>query len=534
MFLSRIHSQQSPYCRYHFRHNQRREGERRVLFVMATATASSHNYRNISDNPACFKEWKRMEMKAFPESVQPDDLYRSGASDKTAPSDMNSLDSANLSSPKSIEDWKGDESLTSSFSDMSRQLLSTSVSTFTGTPWRTKDYSCDPAGLHDEINDFYEYMKPRPSEVRMRMEVIQRVMNIILYRCPYARIEPFGSFITGLFLPTSDVDLVVFCQPQPSLFSLEEDFKAHDIAVEDTMRVLDRTAVPVIKFTDKMSCVSVDISFNQLTGLLSAEKISGFIRIYPYLPKLVLALKQFLTQRNLQEVFIGGISSYSLILLLVNFLQLHPRQRTTDLSADLGTLLIEFFELYGRKFNYMKTGIRVTNGGSYIPKEEFDIQDFLYIEDPAVTSNDVHEMNAASGCYGMYQVKMEFDQAYTRLSSAVLSRENPVPQRDSILGSIIKISKELDDYRNWSDSNWPTHPLSPPTTVAPIYYPAPLIIPTLTPFHQFPHHIQQQFTPLVVSSELESLHHHNISVTTSPSHSSDHAPSNTTPSSKKS
>ena len=42
---------------------------------------------------------------------------------------------------------------------------------------------------------------------------------------------------------------------------------------------------------------------------------------YPNLPYLVLVLKQFLLQRDLNEVFTGGISSYSLILLTVSFLQ---------------------------------------------------------------------------------------------------------------------------------------------------------------------------------------------------------------------
>ena len=33
---------------------------------------------------------------------------------------------------------------------------------------------------------------------------------------------------------------------------------------------------------------------------------------------------------------------------------------------NLGVSLIRFFELYGRHFNYWKTGIRVKNGGRYI------------------------------------------------------------------------------------------------------------------------------------------------------------------------
>jgi DNA polymerase sigma len=51
--------------------------------------------------------------------------------------------------------------------------------------------------------------------------------------------------------------------------------------------------------------------------------------------------------------------------------------------------LIEFFELYGRQFNYMKTGISVRDGGSYVSKDEICKQfnngyraSILCIEDP--------------------------------------------------------------------------------------------------------------------------------------------------------
>lgn len=50
--------------------------------------------------------------------------------------------------------------------------------------------------------------------------------------------------------------------------------------------------------------------------------------------------------------------------------QLHPRQNAFCANANLGVLLIEFLELYGRNFNYVKTGIRVKDGGTYISKEE--------------------------------------------------------------------------------------------------------------------------------------------------------------------
>ena len=454
-----------------------------------------------------------MEMKSFPESVQ--------SSDKGSWNDGSFISSE------------------PTLATLSRQLLS-GDSTLTCTPWRTKDYSCDTAGLHEEINDFFDYMKPRPSEIRMRREVIQRVMNIILFRHPYARIETFGSFVTRLFLPSSDIDLVVYqdltYQPQP-LVTLEEDFKAHDIVMEGTAKVLNNLTVPVIKFCDKLTGVKVDISFNQDTGHASAELIFQFFQVYPFLPKLVILLKQFLAHRRLYEVFVGGISSYGLFLLVVSFLQQHPQQGKADLSADLGKLLIEFFELYGRKFNYMKTGICVLNGGSYIAKDEYDIQDFLFIRDPVLPpSLPLSEANAARGCYGMWQVKQAFEAAYSRLSSAVLTRETPLPRRESLLGAVVKVPKIVDDYRNLTDNHWPTHPLSPPTAVTPVCYPAPNV-PwpghfVLHPLHSLYQFSQQDYPQPPMSSELDSSGY--LPATSSPSHSSDRPSASTAISNDKS
>lgn len=53
-------------------------------------------------------------------------------------------------------------------------------------------------------------------------------------------------------------------------------------------------------------------------------------------------------------------------------MQLHPRGDLNYPTANLGVLLIEFFELYGKKFNYMLTAIRVKDGGLYISKDEVE------------------------------------------------------------------------------------------------------------------------------------------------------------------
>ena len=50
-------------------------------------------------------------------------------------------------------------------------------------------------------------------------------------------------------------------------------------------------------------------------------------------------------------------------------------------DVNLGVLLMEFFELYGRNFNYQRIGIKVKNGGAYINKNEvsFRAPKFVFV-----------------------------------------------------------------------------------------------------------------------------------------------------------
>ena len=75
--------------------------------------------------------------------------------------------------------------------------------------------------------------------------------------------------------------------------------------------------------------------------------------------------------------------------------QLHPRIDARRADENLGMLLVEFFELYGRNFNYLKTGIRIKEGGAYIAKEEIMKAmtsgyrpSMLCIEDPLLPGKD--------------------------------------------------------------------------------------------------------------------------------------------------
>ncbi|XP_070213845.1 LOW QUALITY PROTEIN: terminal nucleotidyltransferase 4A [Bos mutus] len=328
-----------------------------------------------------------------------------------------------------------------------------------GTPWKSRAYSPGIQGLHEEIIDFYNFMSPCPEEAAMRREVVRRIETVVKDLWPTADVQIFGSFSTGLYLPTSDIDLVVFGKwERPPLQLLEQALRKHNVAEPGSIKVLDKATVPIIKLTDQETEVKVDISFNMETGVRAAEFIKNYMKKYSLLPYLILVLKQFLLQRDLNEVFTGGISSYSLILMAISFLQLHPRIDARRADENLGMLLVEFFELYGRNFNYLKTGIRIKEGGAYIAKEEIMKAmtsgyrpSMLCIEDPLLPGNDVGRSS-----YGAMQVKQVFDYAYIVLSHAVspLARSYPNRDSESTLGRIIKVTQEVIDYRTWIKEKW--------------------------------------------------------------------------------
>ena len=88
-------------------------------------------------------------------------------------------------------------------------------------------------------------------------------------------------------------------------------------------------------------------------------------------------LKYILNFRGLNEVWTGGLGSYALTLLVVNFFQQHPREKAKDPNENLGTLLLEFFELYGRHFNHEQNGIQVRNEGGWIMDRQTEISGLM-------------------------------------------------------------------------------------------------------------------------------------------------------------
>ena len=169
--------------------------------------------------------------------------------------------------------------------------------------------------------------------------------------------------------------------------------------ITSNVTIVAKAKVPIVKFTTTHGRFKVDISINQENGLVSGQIISGFLkdmvsgvdgRESKALRSLVMITKAFLSQRSMNEVYTGGLGSYSVVCLAVSFLQMHPKIRRGEIDPErnLGVLVMEFFELYGLHFNYDEVGISLRDGGTYFNKRQRGWhaeykRNMISIEDPA-------------------------------------------------------------------------------------------------------------------------------------------------------
>lgn len=231
-----------------------------------------------------------------------------------------------------------------------------------------------------EVLDFYDFVKPRQFEDRVRKELVRDIERTIRQRYHDARIEAFGSFMSGLYLPTGDMDLV-FCSEtflkksipvyntKKHLWQLRRFLESKRVASENHFEVIAKAKVPLVKYIDKLTGLKVDMSFENITGVNAIETFKAWKDQYPAMPILVTIIKHFLLMRGLNEPVNGGIGGFSVICLVTSMLQLMPQVQSGDLIPEhhLGMLLMEFFDLYGNRFNYKTVAISL-NPPKYIPK----------------------------------------------------------------------------------------------------------------------------------------------------------------------
>jgi hypothetical protein len=239
-------------------------------------------------------------------------------------------------------------------------------------------------GLHSRLTkDIINFLNATTVQLRKqdtkRRAAFERMTRLVTTLWPRAQVKLYGSHVTGLCLPSSDLDFVI-CLPavhknalavapgvlegRNAINETSQKFLARKLKGESwidprSIKTIERTVVPVIKVSTKDArarVLQLDISFDspEHHGLEAADMIRSIMDELPMIRPLVLVLKQFLLDRGLLTAYTGGLSSYCLFLMVARYLQEQPPS-----WGDCGSLLMGFLDFYGNSFDPRALGISV-------------------------------------------------------------------------------------------------------------------------------------------------------------------------------
>ena len=306
----------------------------------------------------------------------------------------------------------------------------------------------------------------------MRMNLVQRFKKLIASFNMDASIRPVGSYVTGLYLPTSDIDMVVTFQPggyssRLYLYTLIE--KIRDSGFASKVDNVLNASIPLIRITDKITGIQIDLTAADTHAVKATEAVQKWLELSPPARPLLFVVKMLLSIRRCGTTYTGGINSYVLFWMIVAWVELEmPKKRPManvddDLSSfittfeelrmlkeenvatssssweglDLGKLLIKFLGFYAR-FDCETNAIKIEPRPAYCtktyPYSRYTVPRYLLsIYDPANTFIDM-----GSKAYGIKHIQASFDSAYWSLVNLEGKWKLGLPVGEAgILGSVL-------------------------------------------------------------------------------------------------
>ncbi|MCJ8746834.1 hypothetical protein PDJAM_G00146380 [Pangasius djambal] len=286
--------------------------------------------------------------------------------------------------------------------------------------------------LSQQILDLFHTCEQRSEDLEKK-EFCRAQLQIDIQRLfPCARIFLAGSSLNGFGSRTSDADLCLVVQEGPInqktdavyILSLVQKLLYKLSYIERPQLI--RAKVPILKFKDRVSGVEFDLNVNNTVGIRN----TFLLRTYAYLEKrvrpIILAIKKWASHHRINDASRGTLSSYTLVLMVLHYLQTLPDPVIPCLQKDypecfspvmdihlvpdgpknippfvpknqssLGDLLLGFLKYYATVFRWDKYIISVREAKALPKANRWEWRSkFLYVEEPFDGSNTaraVHE-----------------------------------------------------------------------------------------------------------------------------------------------
>ena len=177
----------------------------------------------------------------------------------------------------------------------------------------------------------------------------------------------YGSVSTGLALEGSDMDIVFRGLEISSREQLEKEYANIKLYLEKTypcityIKLILTAKVPIMKLVIKMDQteIKIDVLISEkiheeslyMRCFSSVEMIKDILSKFKHTREIVILLKRILSVKGLNSTYKGGLSSYSLVLMVSTFLNHFPH------IESISEKLINAMLFYGSYMDVCNIGI---------------------------------------------------------------------------------------------------------------------------------------------------------------------------------
>ena len=296
-----------------------------------------------------------------------------------------------------------------------------------------------------------------------------------------AKVEAFGSSVTGLSLGTGDLDLCLsFKKEQPKKVLRKVAGLLREEGMMDIQQI-PRAKIPIVKFNDSRSGLEVDISIENRLAIHNSKMLKSYAQD-KRVREFILMIKYWASRRGINTAYEGTLSSYAWTLMSIQHLQMTnppvaPNRQSGnkpnlveingesyDISNDsspfesenkqsLASLLITFFDRFATRWDWNEMVVSIRNGGPLnaekkrwthtgpLPLEVVTgqsknrMEHVMPIEDPFDHEHDLSRIVKAEGAM---TIQEEFMRALHLLSEGKSWKEICTP--------VMEIDEEPEDF----------------------------------------------------------------------------------------
>ncbi|NXV54205.1 GLD2 polymerase, partial [Uria aalge] len=238
--------------------------------------------------------------------------------------------------------------------------------------------------LSQQVLDLFQVCQQQTCDLNKkelcRTELQREIQRIF----PQSRLFLVGSSLNGFGTRSSDGDLCLVVKEEP-VSNLK-----HKYYIERPQLI--RAKVPIVKFRDKVR--QFDLNVNNIVGIRNTFLLRTYAHIENRVRPLVLVVKKWASFHDINDASRGTLNSYSLVLMVLHYLQsklrlgacvytwslilfsqesfdptmqlhlVHQAPRTippyrSKNGSSLGDLLIGFFKYYATEFDWSHQMISV-------------------------------------------------------------------------------------------------------------------------------------------------------------------------------